>query len=333
MLKKKIFSILFFCVVLMIIVNVPAFSAIKFISIATGSTGGTYYPVGVILATTFGEELSDSDYRFSAHASGGSSENLEMLRNKEVKMAIIGGAPTSNAFLGIGKYEGKTIKNIRFVTALWPEAMQIVYRKNTGIKTLADFPGRKIAVGPAGGGGTVYLPILLKQIVGLTFDDFQPQYLGYGDSAQAMQNRLIDACFLGGGFPTSAVSQLYASQVPVDIVEFTDEDVAKVKEVAPYFAKVIIPKGTYPKQERDLNLMAVKSTLVVEENVEDDIVYKILETIYIKRLDEIKKKHGALKTIDLDQALLGLSGVPLHPGAVKFYKDHGIDVPGSLISK
>jgi uncharacterized protein len=83
-----------------------------------------------------------------------------------------------------------------------------------------DFPGRKIAVGPAGGGGTIYFPILLKQIAGISFDDFQPQFLGYDDSAQAMQNRLIDACFLGGGFPTSAVSQLYASQISVDMIEY-----------------------------------------------------------------------------------------------------------------
>lgn len=331
MLKRN--SILTFVIGILIVLlaTTSTFAAVKFISIATGSTGGTYYPVGVILATTFGEELKDSGYRFSAHASGGSSENLEMLRNKEVKMAIVGGAPTSNAYAGIGKYKGKQIENIRFVTALWPEAMQIVYRKNIGFKTLADFPGRKIASGPAGGGGTVYLPILLKQIAGLTYDDFQPQYLGYSDSAQAMQNRLIDACFLGGGFPTSAVSQLYASQIPVDMVEFSDEDIAKVREVAPYFAKVIIPKGTYPKQDRDLHLMAIKSTLVVEKDVSEDIVYKMLEAIYVNKLEDLHKKHGALKTLSLEQALVGLTNVPLHPGAVKFYKDHNVEIPDDLI--
>jgi len=103
-------------------------------SISTGSTGGTYCPVGVILSDAFQSGVS-GDYKFTAQASGGSSENLEMLRNKEVKMAIVGGAPTSNAYLGVDAYEGKDIKNIRFVTALWPEAMQIVYRTGTGIES------------------------------------------------------------------------------------------------------------------------------------------------------------------------------------------------------
>jgi len=301
-----------------------------FISIATGSTGGTYYPVGVILAKNFQESIKDGNYKFTAQASGGSRENLEMLRNKEVKMAIAGGAPASNAFSGKAKYKGKAIKNIRFVTTLWPEAMQIVYRTGTDIKTLKDFPGRKIAVGPAAGGGTVYLPILLKQISGLSFDDFRPQYLGYSDSAQAMQNRLIDACFLGGGFPTSAVSQLYASQISVDMIEFSDEDIAKVKKAAPFFAKVTIAKGTYPGQKRDLNLMGIKSTLIVEKDVSDKLVYQILESIYTRNLNELKKSHGALKTMSLDQALNGLTGVPLHPGAVKFYKDQNIGIPSDL---
>jgi TRAP transporter TAXI family solute receptor len=146
-----------------------------------------------------------------------------------------------------------------------------------------------------------------------------------------MQNRLIDACFLGGGFPTSAVSQLYASQIPVDMVEFSDEDIAKVREVAPYFAKVIIPKGTYPKQDRDLHLMAIKSTLVVEKDVSEDIVYKMLEAIYVNKLEDLHKKHGALKTLSLEQALVGLTNVPLHPGAVKFYKDHNVEIPDDLI--
>ena len=113
--------------------------------------------------------------------------------------------------------------------------------------------------------------------------------------------------------------------------KFSDEDIAKVREVAPYFAKVIIPKGTYPKQDRDLHLMAIKSTLVVEKDVSEDIVYKMLEAIYVNKLEDLHKKHGALKTLSLEQALVGLTNVPLHPGAVKFYKDHNVEIPDDLI--
>ncbi len=332
--KKRNVSIALFMVLSVSLLCTAQVSAkTEFVSIATGSTGGTYYPVGVILAKTFQENIKDGNYKFTAQASGGSRENLEMLRNKEVKMAIAGGAPTANAYSGKAKYVGKPIKNIRFVTALWPEAMQIVCRTSTHIKSFRDFSGRKIAVGPAAGGGTVYLPILLKQIAGLSFDDFQPQYLGYSDSAQAMQNRLIDACFLGGGFPTSAVSQLYASQIDVDMIEFSDEDIAKVRKAAPFFSKVVIAKGTYPGQKHDLHLMGIKSTLIVEKDASDKLVYQILESIYKKELDKLKKSHGALKTMSLDQALNGLTRVPLHPGAVEFYKDQGLQIPDDLLGK
>jgi TRAP transporter TAXI family solute receptor len=331
MLKRSILSILLVCLLLIAITAFPAIAAIKFIGISTGSTGGTFYPVGVIFATTFSEELKDMGYKFSAHVSGGSSENLEMIRNKEIEMIIVGSVPTAQAYLGIGHYKDKAIKNVRFITALWPEAEQTVYRKGIGIKTFADFKGRKISVGPAGGGGTIYLPIVLKELAGLTFDDFSPQYLGMDDCAQALQNRLIDAAYMASRVPTPAVSQIFASRVPVDIIEITDEEFAKLRKVAPFFARVTIPKGTYPNQDRDLKLYAVKSSLAVEENLDDDVVYKMLEVMYIKRIDDLGKQHGALKILNLDGAIKGLSGAPLHPGAVKFYRDHGIEVPDSLI--
>jgi len=175
------------------------------------------------------------------------------------------------------------------------------------------------------------LPTIFKEVAGMTFDDFNPQYLGYNDSVQAIQNRLIDACYLGAGLPTAGVSQLYAGQLPVDVIEFTDEEVNKIKKVAPYFTRVIIEKGTYPKQDRTLQVIGVKSSLIAEKDLDDDIVYKMLEVIYKKKLEDLKKQHGALKILSLDEAILGLSGAPLHPGAVKFYRDNNVEIPDSLI--
>ncbi len=315
---------------LMVLTGSPAMAA-KFISIGTGSTGGTFYPVGVIFAKTFEEELADSGYKFSASASGGTAENLEMIRNQEITMAIAGAVDAGKAYAGIDKYEGKAIKNVRFVSALFPQAFQLMYRKASGIETLADFAGKKIGVGPPAGGGSIYMPVILQGIADLTFDDIQPQYLGYGDSVQAMQNRLIDACYLSAGLPTSGVSQLYASQIEVGMVEFSDEDIAKLQETAPYFTKIVIPKGTYPKQERNLNVFGVKASLVADAALDDDIVYNMLKVMYAQKLEEIKGQHGALKSLNLEEAVKGLSGAPLHSGAVKFYQEQGIDIPESLL--
>lgn len=324
----------FLLVLLFLTMSTLAFAEEKFISIGTGPTGATFYPCGVVFATHFEKLLKDEGYHFSAHASGGSGENLEMIRSKEIEMALAGSVPTSNAYRGLDRYEGKPkLENVRFMTALWPEATQLVYRTNTGIKKLSDFEGRKIAMGPPNGGGSIYMPAILKAIASLTFDDLSPQWLGYADTAQAIQNRLVDAAYLGSGYPTTAVTEIYAnmSRVSVDMLEFTDDQLNTLKKEAPYFTRVIISKDTYPNQDRDLKIFGTKSSLIVEKDVDDDIVYKMLEIIYIKDLEKMKEEQFALRFLDLSDALGGLSGAPLHPGAVKFYQDQGIEVPDALI--
>ncbi len=328
--RNKFFQIVLVSALAILFCSGSAF-AVTFMSMGTGSTGGTFYPVGVILSNVFNEELQPEGYKFSAQASGGSTENLEMLRNKEIKLAVCGSVPAANAYQGVDKYEGKEIKNIRFVTALWPEAVQLMYRKDSGIKTLADFKGKKVSVGPAAGGGVFYLPTILKEYNGMTFDDFDAQYLGYGDSVQALQNGLIDACYLSSGLPTSAVSQLYAGQVDVGMVEFTDEEMKRIVEAAPYFTPLVIPENMYSKQDKPLHTLAMKSSLICDQDIDDEVIYKMLDSLYLKHIEEVRGQHGSLKLVTLDEAVKGLTGVPMHPGAVKFYREQGITVPDRLL--
>ncbi len=329
--RNSIITIIMISMLLVTMVILPA-GAKEFVGISTASTGGTFYPVGVAIATILDESLADeTGYKFSAHTSGGTMANLEMMRNKEIKMAIVGGVPTCQAYMGVGKYEGKPIKNVRFLTALYPEVVQFVYRADSGIETLKDFAGRKVAVGTPGGGGSFYTPTIFKTVADITFDNFKPQYLGYGDSAQAMQDNLIDAAYLGASYPTSAVSQLYASPLDVKMIEFTDEEVQKLKDVAPYYARIIVPKGSYPGQEEDLKLVGFKSAVIVEEDVDAELVYEMLKVIYLEKLDELKKRQNALEVLSVEEAINGLSGAPLHAGAVKFYREQGLEIADELI--
>ena len=317
---------------LVLLFGVTSAGAADFIGIATGSTGGTFYPVGVTIATvvedTIGDELG---VRFSAHTSGGSSANLQMIKNKEIKMAIAGSVPTSQAYRGVKAYEGKAIENVRYVTALYPEVVQFVHRANSDIETLGDFAGKKIAVGPPGGGGSFYCPTIMETVAGITFEDFSPQYMGYSDSVQAIQNNLISGAYLGASYPTSSVSEIYASPVDVDMIEFTDEDLAKLKDIAPYYARIVIEKGTYPGQKKDLNLIGFKSSLVTRKDVSEEVVYEMLKVIYLEKLDELKDRQNALDPVCLEEAINGLSGAPLHPGAVKFYREQGIEIPDNMV--
>lgn len=301
----------------------------KFVVIGTGSTGGTFYPAGTILANAFNTYLKDLGYKWSAQASGGSIENLSMLSKKEVQMGIAGSAPASWAYNGQEMFKDKPIKNIRAITTLWPEMTQVIYRKETGIKHWKDLKGRKVAVGPAGN-PHFYMESLLKATADLTFNDIIPEYMGYGDSVEALQSRLIDAAYLSAGIPTSSVAQAYAGRVPVDMLEITDEELARLQKIAPFYTRGIIPKGTYPGQDRDLMVAANPTVLLVEKDMPEDLVYKMLEVIYVKALEEIKKQHKVLSYLDINSATK-VGGIPFHPGAIKFYRDKGISVSEDII--
>ena len=327
MFKKRLLFTLIFVLVLMCL-SVGQLVAQEYIGIGTGSTGGTFYPVGVAIAVIADEEIAD--YKFSAHTSGGSAENLEMLRHNEIGMGIVGAVPSGNAYYGEAQYEGRAIKNIRSVTALHPEVIQLVYRKNVGIDVLKDFVGKSIAVGPPGGGGSVYCPAIFETLGGFTFNDIDAQYLGHDDSVHAMTDRLIHATYMGSGYPTSSVTQLYASPLEVGMIEFTDEELAKMREVAPFYTRTVLPADTYPNQKEDLNLIGFKSSLITREDIDEEAVYRLLEAMYLKRFEDLQGRHLALSQTSLEEAVPGLV-TPLHVGAVKFYQDQGIEVPENLI--
>jgi len=330
MFKNK-FLVSLMIITIVIIFGAGVSGAKDFIGISTASSGGTFYACGVSLSTILTEELKDQGLNFSAHTSGGSSENLQMIKNEEINMAIAGGVPTYYAYEGIEAFEGNQVPNVRFVSALWPEAISILYREGTDIENLEDLEGKKVAVGPPGGGGSFYMPGILKEGAGLTFEDFDEEYLGYSETVQAMQNRQIDACYLGGGIPNAPISQLYASQIDVGMIEFTEEQIENIKDEYPFYTKITISEGTYSGQDEPLTVIGMKSAFIADKSLDDDIVYKILEVIYLKRLDDLKERQASLKLISLEEATKGLTGAPFHPGAVKFYRDNGLSIPDDLL--
>lgn len=327
---EKFLRIVLLITLIIAINTCAALAQTKFITIVTGPTGGTAYPALTILSNTFNKELKDTGFKWSAQSSGGSLENLQMLGNKESLMGGAGAAPTYYAYLGIEMFKGKEIKNLRYMMALWPEPAQVVYTKASGIRTWKDLKGKKVAVGPPAGGGTFYMPILLKAAAGLTFNDIKPEYLSYGDAVQAMQNGLIDAFYSSAGLPVSAVAQAYASRINVDLLEMTDEQVKNLQKIAPFYSVSLVPKGTYHGQDRDIHTPATKFCLLALPELQDDIAAKMLEIID-KKQSEIKQQHNALSYLSFKDPLDGLAGPPLHAGAVKFFRARGINIPDSFI--
>jgi len=326
---KKI--LILFCIALFLLSAAgSAFASGKFVTIVTGSTGGTYYPIGTILANHFNTALMDKGYKWSAQSSGGTVENLDMMQRSEAEMAIAMANLTGFAYTGPVRYEGKKIENLRYVMGLWPDVTQFVVSGSSGIKTWADLKGKKVAVGPAASGTEFSSRVLLKALAGLTFDDIRAEYVGYSEASQALQNGQLDAFNAEAGVPVAAVAELYAGRQEVNMLEFSPEDIATLKKEAPFYAAVLIPAGTYPNQEKELRVAGIKSALLVGKDVPEELVYDMLKVVYSKK-EDLKNEHAAFTKVDFDNPVDGLYGAPLHPGAVKFFKEMGMTIPQELL--
>ncbi len=245
-------------------------------------------------------------------------------------MAIAMSNLTGFAYKGVGTYEGDPIPSLRYIMGLWPDVTQIVIRKEAGIESWKDLKDKRMAVGPPASGTEFTSKLVLKTVAGLSFEDIKPEYIGYSEAAQALQNGRLDAFNAETGYPVSAVSELYAGRTPVGMLEFSDEDVKTLQKEAPYYARVVIPAEIYPKQEKPLNLVGVKSALIVGAKVSPEVVYETLKVIYKDR-EAMTKAHAAFGKVDYDHPMDGLYGAPLHAGAVKFFREKGFDVPENLL--
>jgi len=302
----------------------------EFVTIVTGSTGGTYYPVGTILATLWSEKLGDQGIVAAAQSSGGSVENLNMLKSNEAQLGIAVASLGYFAYAGEEGFVDNQFEDIRLITGLWPELSQIVVTEASGINSLADVAGHSINVGGAGS-GTEYGTLKMLEIIGgLTTDDYTAEHLGYSEASSAMQNGQLDAMNAEAGIPTSSVSEIFASKTKVKMLSFTDEEYATLKAEAPQYGRFTVPAGLYPGLDEEVVTVGIKSALFTNASVDEDLVYQLTKTMY-EYYEEIVGSHQALESVTLDNAVDGLPPVPLHPGAVKYYQEKGIEIPSEML--
>ncbi len=305
--------------------------------IATASTGGTYYPVGVGIATIASLKLAKKHkMTFSAITSAGSGENVDMIDKGEVDFAILQGLFGSMAWQGKAKYEGKPRKNLRSVSMLWQNVEQFVVFNNiatTGnIMDMKNLYGKKFSIGKRNSGTRVSGQTILRTL-DIDYTKMNLQFLGYGPSATAMQDRKIDGMNIPSGPPTSAITNAYATigADKIKHLEFSDADVKKISSAYPVWTRYVIEAGTYPGQKKAINTIAQPNLLVVTKDTPDETVYLLTKTIY-ENLPFLNTVHKATKVMDIKKAISGLP-MPLHPGAAKYYKEQGIDIPDRLIAK
>ncbi|NLJ52034.1 MAG: TAXI family TRAP transporter solute-binding subunit [Alcaligenaceae bacterium] len=288
----------------------------KFLSMLTGGTGGTYYPLGGAIAKIVSDETG---IKTDALSSNASADNIIALNDGEAEIAFTQTDVAAYAIDGINNFKDQKIEGIQALGSLYPETVQIITTEKSGIKTVNDLKGKKVSVG-APGSGTYVSAEQILEVYGLNMKDIRAQHLDFGESVGGIQDGNIDAAFITAGTPTGAVEQLTAT-AKVNVLPIDGEEAKKLIDKYPFYGVDTIKEGTYGLAN-DVDSVAVLAMLVVQKDLPEDAVYNITKAIY-ENLDKIA--HAKAKEISLDKALDGI-GFDLHPGAKKYYEEKGLEV-------
>ncbi|GAB3485473.1 TAXI family TRAP transporter solute-binding subunit [Marinomonas epiphytica] len=307
--------------------------------LATASTGGTYYPVGVAIATLSKVKLEPQfGLSLSAISSAGSGENIKLLRENQAQFAILQGLYGAWAWNGEGPLEssGKQTE-LRSVSMLWQNVEHFVLKSDlakTGtVADLKDIEGtnHKFSIGKKNSGTEGSGRQLLTGL-GIQPDDFSLAYMGYGASADAMQNGNIDGMNTPAGVPVSAVTRLYASMGDkVKVLDFTDEQMKEANGHYKLWTRYEIPANTYPGQTQPIKTVAQPNFLASRADLSEEDVYQLTKSIY-ENLPYLSAIHKATAVMSIEKAIAGLP-VPLHPGAARYYREQGVEIPAHLIAE
>jgi TRAP transporter TAXI family solute receptor len=304
--------------------------------LATASTGGTYYPVGVALATLVKVKLEPKQgIGMSAISSAGSGENVRLIREGEAQFGIMQGLYGFYAASGTGPLsEVGPQENLRSVTMLWQNVEHFLVSSDVAgdgtVGVLADLKGESMALGRQNS-GTIGSNATILGGFGVDIkNDYDLVFGGYGPSAEALQNGQVKGIGVPAGVPVGAVSQLMASAGDnVTLLNFTADQMAQADGGRGLWTPFTIAAGTYPGQEADVQTIAQPNFLATSADLPDEHVYQLTKAIY-ENLPFLQAIHPATKAMALENAIAGLP-LPLHPGAVKFYQEVGVEVPERLI--
>ncbi|PMG22986.1 TAXI family TRAP transporter solute-binding subunit [Vibrio splendidus] len=303
--------------------------------LATASTGGTYYPVGVALATLSKVKLAPKQhFSLAAISSAGSGENVKLLNENEAQFAILQGLYGAWAWQGLGPYEKSgSQKQLRSVSMLWQNVEHFIVRSDlTETGTMSDLEnlnGKKFSIGKKNS-GTENSGRQIMQGLSVNPEQFKLAFMGYGGSASALQNGTIDGMNTPAGVPVGAVTQAFAALgEDIQILSFTDAQIKQANGDYNIWTKYEIPANTYPGVDKPITTIAQPNFLAVREDISEEDVYQLTKAIY-ENLPFLQGIHKATKAMALEKGIAGLP-VPLHPGAARYYQEVGIEIPSELI--
>ena len=286
----------------------------KFLNIATGGTAGTYYPIGGAMAEILNKSIPGMNA--SAQSTGASVANINMLKDGSVDLAIVQNDLTYYASNGTEMFKDKKMDNLRGIATLYPETCQIVTLQDSGIETVADFRGRRVAVGAAGS-GTEANARQIMEAYGVAYADITVQYLSFGEAASALKDGNVDVAFVTAGYPTAAIQDI-ASQRKVRLIPVDSATADRLIAKYPFYTKTKIPAGTYAGFDQDVSAVSVMAMLVTTDKMDDALGGEIAKALFTN-LDRLKSAHSVGKLITKEGAMNGMS-VKMNGGAEQFFK-------------
>lgn len=290
----------------------------QFVTIATGGTAGAYYPLGGALSNIFN---TIEGVVSNSQATGASVENIGLVASGETEIGFVQNDVTYYAWEGIETFQGKEkVKNIRGLSVLYPEVIQIIATEDSGIKTIEDLRGKKVAVGGPGSGTEVNARQILE-IHGMTYDDINADFLSFSEAADQIKNKQVDAAFVTAALPTSAVTEV-TQTAKVRIIPIAKDKAEALAAKYPYYTVENIRSGTYKNNNQDVLASAVMAMLVVPEDLDENLVYELTKQLYEQK-HVIEESHARGKDISLERALEGMP-IEVHKGALKYYEEMGV---------
>lgn len=301
--------------------------------LATATTGGTYYPVGVALATITKSQLHKTEgISLSAISSAGSMENIKLMRDNQAQFALLQGIFAAWAWNGDGPIR-RPQPWLRSIGAMWPNAEHFVLltelTRERSIMDIDTLDGERFVLGARNSGAERTGRHILQSLQIDYESRLNLAYMGYGATANAIQDGTIVGMNIPAGPPVTGITRAFAMMgEDLSLLDFADQHLAMVNRKYPLWSRYVIVAGTYPNQPDDVNSIAHPNVLAVRSDVPDEAVFQITRAIF-ENLAALQEIHKATREINLDKALTGL-GAPLHPGAARYYRERGLQIPPSL---
>lgn len=288
----------------------------------TGSATGNYYAFGSALTAVVNQVTGAN---ITVNATGGSTENARLLGSAENEFALIQTDVYNYAQNGIELFDGQAITNFQAITTCYPEMVQIVVRKDSGISSVADMAGKNVCVGAVGSGYEVAARQILG-VYGMSYDDINETFADQATAKNGIQDGTFDAMFLCSGFPNSNVTELSLTG-KIEVLTIDEEHMATLLKEYPFYESFTTPSDDY-NLGHEVTSVAVKSMLVCLDTFTEDEIYALTKAIY-ENLADIQAINGKASYMSTEGAL---SGIPcnLHPGALKYYKEIGLTIPDYL---